>query len=823
MSIESIDLTSITKIINFNSYEDYQTYLSDTEPNEAQNTLSIVSGSAADYVDLYYGTSKVSDVWVVDSLSQDYPDDKIFLVPVKNAAGTTVLGYSVYYKLNSQFVLVNQGVPLEETEKVLWEGSVSGVSQSVPLDEELDFREYDYLLAVTALGTFQLYKATSGFFSGGSFYDDTGSGATLSTLCISQSNPPSSSFDVLQNISWSYNSTVAGANTLYKLSGIHLEGSSVKVDSTLSVAGEAADAKAAGDQIRTLQSDVISIESIFEHSAVYTGNSITIDADEGTQSSIDTSATAIMHSSSKNLIDPTWVDDGTNTKRIYGQMVGKNTVSSGAVYGTTSSPINQSFVAGSYFFHWSSSDSTFDNYINAYGKLEYKIGGTSYNISANTAFTVNSDFTLVRIYLSDTMRIVAGVTYDYEAQIEIGNSFTSYVVPTAVPEYLTSIVSPVTVDNFEGYNLYVANASMDLTIDEFGANLIDDSKSTDYTTYSSKKCNSTFAPIPSADTPFEATKSTLSGSDIIRVAAPHAKRNYTISFLAHINTFGKVIIGIGGQSNYVSGWVEIDATNIKIYTKESSSAVLAGTYAHGLTFSQTINVNIRATGINTCEIVLSTVGGQFKTTSPWFGCLGNAFNTFDGRVTAETDGGAFTYCVLKYYAIEYKRDLWGFGDSYFDHWPAVAISDGYGNFAVDGASGRHSFEAWHSLELESAKRLPKKLLWCMGMNDEDSVSAVNSSWLSNYNKVKAFCDEKHIELILSTIPCVPERNNSFKNAIIRSSGYRYVDIADAVGGTETGSSWYTGLLSADNVHPTVAGDKVIAARFMADVPELMDK
>lgn len=329
------------------------------------------------------------------------------------------------------------------------------------------------------------------------------------------------------------------------------------------------------------------------------------------------------------------------------------------------------------------------------------------------------------------------------------------------------------------------------------------------------------------DTPYINNSNTLSGSDVLRVAAPHAKRNYTISFRGKITTFGKITIGIGKASSYLSGWVEIDSTNIYVYTKRGGTEVLAGTYVHGLTFSETISVDIHATGILSCEVILSTVGGMFKTQSDWFGCLGFSFSGFEGRVTAETDGGVFTDCSIAYYCADYKKDIWGFGDSYFDHWPRIAIENNYDNFAIDGASGRHSDQAWHSLELESQKRLPKKILWCMGMNDYDTASSVNTSWKTYYDKLTAFCDAHNIELILCTIPCVPERNNSFKNQIIRDSGYRYVDIADAVGGTEPGSTWYDGLLEPNNdpalrVHPTNAGDKVIAARFMADVSELMD-
>ncbi|WP_373710719.1 hypothetical protein [Jeotgalibaca porci] len=67
---------------------------------------------------------------------------------------------------------------------------------------------------------------------------------------------------------------------------------------------------------------------------------------------------------------------------------------------------------------------------------------------------------------------------------------------------------------------------------------------------------------------------------------------------------------------------------------------------------------------------------------------------------------------------------------------------------------------------------------------------------------------------------MPMVNNSFKNEIVRASGYRYIDFANAVGGESVGSGWYTGMLSADNIHPAVLGAQKLALRALQDVPEL---
>ena len=77
-----------------------------------------------------------------------------------------------------------------------------------------------------------------------------------------------------------------------------------------------------------------------------------------------------------------------------------------------------------------------------------------------------------------------------------------------------------------------------------------------------------------------------------------------------------------------------------------------------------------------------------------------------------------------------------------------------------------------------------------------------------------------IELILATIPNVPSIRHDYKNAIVRASGYRYIDFAKAVNAEAVGATWYADMLSSDNVHPTELGAKALASRILLDVPEI---
>lgn len=58
------------------------------------------------------------------------------------------------------------------------------------------------------------------------------------------------------------------------------------------------------------------------------------------------------------------------------------------------------------------------------------------------------------------------------------------------------------------------------------------------------------------------------------------------------------------------------------------------------------------------------------------------------------------------------------------------------------------------------------------------------------------------------------------NEIVKTSGLPYIDMAAAVGATDSGSGWYAGLLGADNVHPTNEGAQVIMNAIAAGTPEI---
>ena len=301
----------------------------------------------------------------------------------------------------------------------------------------------------------------------------------------------------------------------------------------------------------------------------------------------------------------------------------------------------------------------------------------------------------------------------------------------------------------------------------------------------------------------------------LTIVASNSKKNNVIGFEANFTTIGSVRIAHGTSYDANrSASIVVDATNIYLY---DGSTNLRATYPHGLTMDKFITVSIVVGQTRTAKIILTTANGRFTQDNVfWGGCRED--------VTAQAVSGTFTNARLTWYVPDYNYDLWAFGDSYFDFWVADIIQNlGYHNFMSDGFGGRGSAGAFASLKLALEKATPKKILWCLGMNDPDTEDAINATWKNVADNLIELCDEKGIELILCTIPITPVTEHKYKNAYVKASGKRYVDVCHAVG-ADVSPEWYDGMRTnteTDKIHPTSQlGTRTIADYMIANVPEL---
>lgn len=320
-----------------------------------------------------------------------------------------------------------------------------------------------------------------------------------------------------------------------------------------------------------------------------------------------------------------------------------------------------------------------------------------------------------------------------------------------------------------------------------------------------------------AQNPFNAIVSklaTLDSENGIEEYAPNIKKNAVLGFSANITTFTDLVVGQGKTAMNQTAYLVIDDTNVNVY-RYTTEPIEWISLPHGLTIQDYINVTITqdSTRVNYAKISITSNGDTYNYSNAfWQGC--------GDYIYANTTGSTFTNAVLSYGCRDIEKEVWMFGDSYFDHWIDQALTDGFKNFLCDGWSGRKAQQGVRSLNQLVSLGKPRTIVWCLGMNDSDSSTAINVDWGKAYNSVISICSENNITPIFCTIPNTPTQRNTFKNTLIRDSGFNYIDLAKFVGADTAGSTWYSGLLSNDNVHPSTVGDVVIAKFMESSLPQI---
>lgn len=308
------------------------------------------------------------------------------------------------------------------------------------------------------------------------------------------------------------------------------------------------------------------------------------------------------------------------------------------------------------------------------------------------------------------------------------------------------------------------------------------------------------------------SRDTLNNDTLILDGVPsYTKKDCIISFSANVTSFNSTEFGLGyGGTRGLH--VTINDTNI-IYKTANQQRF---SEAHGLIIGTFIRCLVFH-ALKKYVFVVSTLSGTYF----------KEFNETD-LYFAETYGLPYVYAdastnltniKLSRGGTDFKKPVWLFGDSYFSfdvkRWTYHVISYGFTNYMLCGLAGATSQVMYEQLEYCLKFGTPKYIVWCLGMND-----GVNATPYQTYfEKVKALCDSKGIELILQTIPSIPTANKSVINGIVKNSGCRYIDAYSAVGANDNGV-WYEGY-NNDGVHPTELGAKAIASQVLVDFPEIM--
>lgn len=296
------------------------------------------------------------------------------------------------------------------------------------------------------------------------------------------------------------------------------------------------------------------------------------------------------------------------------------------------------------------------------------------------------------------------------------------------------------------------------------------------------------------------------------------KKNSSLEVYAKFDSFDTITLGHGKYAENVgyTNKVVVDAEKITCYYNGTQNFQVS----HGLVISSYIHIIVTRGKRTNARVTINTTSGTFTTEEiNLIACRDEIY---------AVSSSALSDVILSYVAKDLLKDIYLFGDSYTSlidpsRYPKYLdeVYDCIDNMMMCGFGGVGSKVEIQSLISALSLAKPKYLIWALGMNDADSSSAVNANWLTCYNEVIEHCKRYEIVPIFCTIPNVPTINNSFKNDIVRNSGYRYIDFAKAVNAEDVGSPWYDGMLSSDGIHPTELGAKALAARFITDFPEVM--
>lgn len=297
----------------------------------------------------------------------------------------------------------------------------------------------------------------------------------------------------------------------------------------------------------------------------------------------------------------------------------------------------------------------------------------------------------------------------------------------------------------------------------------------------------------------------------------HDMSNFCWNFRGNIpnGLTNGITVGKGSDQSY-GAHIKVDATKVYYYIGKSETPY--NEWEHGLTLKDYIMLEYRIGFALMVSIKLITNGGTWEQTS-----INGDMRR--GRFYVENASGEVVNGRFSYYNKSWEAPNHVYGDSYLTfantRWLHYMREANGANIFLNGFPGRGSVQALAEVKqtMQYAKR-PERIVWLLGMNDGDKNGVINAAWLESVEELMEICEEQGIELILSTIPNVPTVDNTYKNAYVRESGYRYIDCAAAVGAADD-TTWYDGMLCDDGVHPDVQGGLALYAQTITDVPELL--
>lgn len=273
-----------------------------------------------------------------------------------------------------------------------------------------------------------------------------------------------------------------------------------------------------------------------------------------------------------------------------------------------------------------------------------------------------------------------------------------------------------------------------------------------------------------------------------------------------------IIFGKNGSNGYAVG---ISKTKWAWFVNGSNQ----GGGTHGLTIKDYLFVTVDKVPGTGAVVTIYTNGGIYTRTN-------TSWQDYHGLQYVKNESGdAITEVKMTWGSSAFRHGIWFFGDSYTSgsdaRWPYYISQLGFsGNILINGYPGEKTDIGYKDFIDCIKYGKPTIAVWCLGMNNGDS-GAINDTWKKYTEAFLDVCELFDITPVLATVPCCPIADHQYKNAWVRASGYRYIEFANAVNVTEDSTTWFDGMLSSDNIHPTAQGAKVLASQIIVSVPEIV--
>lgn len=306
----------------------------------------------------------------------------------------------------------------------------------------------------------------------------------------------------------------------------------------------------------------------------------------------------------------------------------------------------------------------------------------------------------------------------------------------------------------------------------------------------------------------------------IKLAYNNIRKNYRICGYINLTNFNAIKVGKDdSQQGYI---ITVDSTNVKVDRNRYGND--EEVFPHKLSIRTFLAFNIICEG-DFATLWLYSDSGAYQLTR----IIKNPGYDSAFIESVNTTGNLISFSQVN---LDYKKDIWLIQDSYGSWsnwgWAYCIYQKGFDTFLIDSKGGAGSKFQLDILKKHLTYATPKFIVWAMGMNDKDLENTYNNEWKITLDEVVNICKQKRIELILCTIPNVPNPNylNTFKNRYIKElskkNRYTLIDFADAVQVNFESREWKDGLIQEDNIHPNATGGEVLSIRAVTDFPQLIN-